>query len=474
MTETTLSTDYLIVGSGAVGMAFADVLLTETDADIIIVDRYQKPGGHWNVAYPFVTLHQPSSFYGVSSRELSKGVKDTVGLNKGLYDLASGAEISAYYDDVMRQQFLPTGRVRYFPMCDYVGDGKFVSKLTGDEYRVTCKKTVDATHLKTAVPATHTPNFGIADGVRFMPLNHLPTITEAPAGYVVIGGGKTGIDACLWLLENGVDPDTIRWIMPRDAWLINRKNTQPGEEFFMNTMGAQAGHMEAIADASSITDMFDRLEACGYFVRLDENIRPKMFHGATISEAELYALRRIKNVIRMGRVQSINTNEIVLDAGTIPTSPDHVHVDCSARAITNEEIKPIFQGDLITPQMVRSYQPVFSAAFIGHIEAAYDDEAEKNRLCGVVPLPNHDTDFIRFTHAFMMNQYNWGQSEDLRDWLLNNRLDGFSKMVASIEKNDEEKRAVMRRIKENAPKAVMRLTEFLGDIDAYRLAADAA
>ena len=41
-----LEADFLIVGSGAVGMAFADVLLTETDASIIIVDRYQKPGGH--------------------------------------------------------------------------------------------------------------------------------------------------------------------------------------------------------------------------------------------------------------------------------------------------------------------------------------------------------------------------------------------------------------------------------------------
>ena len=71
MNTTILETDYLIVGSGAVGMAFADVLLAETNANIIIVDRYQKPGGHWNVAYPFVTLHQPSSFYGVSSKELS-------------------------------------------------------------------------------------------------------------------------------------------------------------------------------------------------------------------------------------------------------------------------------------------------------------------------------------------------------------------------------------------------------------------
>jgi saccharopine dehydrogenase-like NADP-dependent oxidoreductase len=39
MTTYTHETDYLIVGSGAVGMAFADILLTESDANIIIVDR---------------------------------------------------------------------------------------------------------------------------------------------------------------------------------------------------------------------------------------------------------------------------------------------------------------------------------------------------------------------------------------------------------------------------------------------------
>ena len=41
-----------------------------SDATIAIVDRYHRPGGHWNVAYPFVRLHQPSSFYGVNSRVL--------------------------------------------------------------------------------------------------------------------------------------------------------------------------------------------------------------------------------------------------------------------------------------------------------------------------------------------------------------------------------------------------------------------
>jgi hypothetical protein len=44
-----------------------------------------------------VRLHQPAAYYGVNSRELGQGTKDTVGLNAGMYGLSSGAEL-AYFD----------------------------------------------------------------------------------------------------------------------------------------------------------------------------------------------------------------------------------------------------------------------------------------------------------------------------------------------------------------------------------------
>jgi len=462
-----LEADYLIVGSGAMGMAFADVLLNETEATMIIVDKYAKPGGHWNVAYPFVTLHQPSAFYGVSSKELGSGQKDKIGWNKGLMDLATGAEVSAYFDEVMRHQLLPSGRVQYFPLCDYKGDYKFTGMMTGEEYEVKVnKKIVDATYLKTVVPSTHTPNFSIAEGVQFMPLNDLPKITTPPAGFVIIGGGKTGIDACLWLLQNRVDPDKITWIVSRDAWLLDRKNTQPTEEFFEATMGAQAAQFEAVAKASSITDLFDRLEAAGVLVRIDKTVRPKMFHGATVSQMELEQLRRIKNVVRKGRVQSIEKDEIVLNQGTIPTTTDHIHVDCSAVAIRKDiKMIPIFNGNVITPQTVRSYQPVFSAAFIAHIEATFEDEKEKNKICGLVPLPNHDTDWIRMLVAMMTNQFTWSKYKGIRKWSTANRLDGFSAMVRGVSKEDVEKQAILKKMKEYGMPAMMKLQQFMQEIN---------
>jgi len=80
-TETALTADYLVIGSGAMGMAFTDVLIQETEASVVMVDRHHRPGGHWNDSYPYVRLHQPSSFYGVNSRHLGTDAVDQTGWN---------------------------------------------------------------------------------------------------------------------------------------------------------------------------------------------------------------------------------------------------------------------------------------------------------------------------------------------------------------------------------------------------------
>ncbi len=231
MTTPTLDVDYLIIGGGAVGMAFADSLLTETEASqktIAIVDRHHRPGGHWNDAYPFVRLHQPSSSYGVSSRPLGTGAKDEVGHNKGMFELASGQEVLSHFDLVMQQRFLTSGRVHWFPMSDASDDGTVTSLLSGETTLIRAQKVVDATHSKMQVPSMHKPSFTVAREVAFIPLNALPRVAQAHDSYVVIGAGKTGMDAIIWLLDNGANPESIQWVMPRDSWLLRRGNFQPG------------------------------------------------------------------------------------------------------------------------------------------------------------------------------------------------------------------------------------------------------
>ncbi|MBC7991651.1 MAG: NAD(P)-binding protein, partial [Rhizobacter sp.] len=202
-------TDYLIIGAGATGLAFADTLVAETDAHVTLIDRHGKPGGHWNDAYPFVTLHQPSSFYGVASMELGSGLKDPVGLNRGMAELASGPEVSGYFDRVMNHRLLASGRVSYHPLSNYLGDadggGEFESLLSGERTLVTVhRKVVDATYFSPAVPSTHTPGFELGAGARVVPPNALPGLWHMARGgpmpwrFVVLGAGKTAMDTCIW------------------------------------------------------------------------------------------------------------------------------------------------------------------------------------------------------------------------------------------------------------------------------------
>lgn len=460
-----ISTDYLIVGSGAVGMAFVDTLLAESTATVVIVDRHHAPGGHWCDAYPFVRLHQPSAYYGVNSRPLGSHGKDATGINVGMCERASGAELLSYYEQVMLG-FLASGRVQYFPMCDYLGeeDGvhRFKSLTSGVVREVKAnKRWVDTTYLQTAVPSTHPPKYAIAPGLKCVPLNELPRIKSAHSGYVVVGSGKTGIDACLWLLENDVSPDAITWIMPRDAWYLNRANVQPGQEFFLQSFGGFATQMEAVADATSVDDLLQRLEASRQLLRLDKNVQPSMFHSAIMSDSEVNLLTRIKNIVRLGRVQRIEPDAIVLERGRVAADPQRLYVDCSASAVVRRPIIPVFDGSKITPQFVRTVQPTFSAALTAYVEVHYGDDAEKNKICTVVPLPDEPTDWLRMYGVNMDNQYRWSRIKKLRAWIEASRLDGFSALADGVQEEEADKIAILERFGQSAGRAVDNIKKLL-------------
>ena len=105
-----IEVDYLVVGAGASGMAFVDALVAEDpDAEVLLVDRRHRPGGHWLDAYPFVRLHQPSAMYGVTSRRLGDDRIDELGPNAGFYERATAAEIVGYYDKVLEEVLIPSG-----------------------------------------------------------------------------------------------------------------------------------------------------------------------------------------------------------------------------------------------------------------------------------------------------------------------------------------------------------------------------
>ncbi|PXB00042.1 hypothetical protein DMC47_00035 [Nostoc sp. 3335mG] len=457
------TTDYLIVGAGAVGLAFADTLLSEAkDVEIAIVDRRAHPGGHWNEAYSFVALHQPSAFYGVNSMPLGSAVKDAIGPNAGLYELASGSEVSAYFEKVMRHRLLPSGRVRYFPMSEYLGGGRLRSLLTGEETLVSPRRRlVDTTFYRTSIPSTHQPKFAVADDVRLVPPNALTksgffTGTDVER-YSIIGAGKTAMDVGVWLLGAGVPAERITWIMPRDSWLWNRRTTQPHSDFFFDVFASQVAQMEACARASSAEEIFEEMEAAGTMFRIDPNVTPTMFHYATISAAELAVLKRIRHVVRLGRLRTLEAGRAALDLGEVEFPARTLHIDCTASAVEQREPVPIFQDGRIVCQLVRAPQPAFSAALIAWAEAHGVDDQDRNEFCGIVPFPDHPQDYPRTLLANLRNEAAWSKRPALRSWIRASRLDGFGKLIDAAQPGDAKRMALLARLRTAAEAAAANL-----------------
>jgi NAD(P)-binding Rossmann-like domain len=457
-----LETDYLIVGAGAAGMAFADTLLAHSDASVILVDRRACPGGHWNDAYPFVHLHLPSHMYGVNSMRLGDQSLHRAGLNQGLLHMSSGAEIVAYYERVMTDAILASGRATFLPMTEFAPDGMLTALVSGERRQVRARRrVVDATYGEARIPATHARGFSVAQGIDCIPINDLVRVPLAGRPVCVIGAGKTGIDACLWLLENGLPPGRLHWIVPRDAWWMNRANLQYSEGTLHRSLTFMAEQAEALAAAESIEDLFCRLETRGICFRLDPTIMPSMYHGASISQPELDRLRGIGQVVRLGRVRAIERAEVLLDVGRLALPPGTLFVDCSASGIPQKPTLPVFADGRITLQWVKAVRPAFSAALIARVEAAYHDDTIKNRCCAPIMPPRTPADWLRMLAITLQNQAQWATDPALQAWADESHLNPGNSLARFVREGDDVAAALLARARAAGPASLANLHRLL-------------
>ena len=420
-----ITTDYLVVGAGASGLAFVDALVAEADVEVTLIDRRRAPGGHWLHAYPFVRLHSPSAYYGVNSLPLGEDRIDQVGENTGYYERATGEEVRDYFG-LAASRLTRTGQVRILTEHEHVGQRADTEQLrdlrTGLLHDVSVhRKVVDARYLEASVPATHAPAFAIASDARVVPINDLPAAARSASCYTVLGSGKTAVDACTWLLDNDVEPERIRWVRPRDAWFHHRADFQPLEQVGAIMAGLSLD-AEAGAQAEDVDDLFERLEASGRLVRIDRSRPATMYRGTMLSGRELDALRQIEDVVRLGHVRRIESDRIVLEQGEARTGPEILHVDCTALGLRNAPATPIFQPGRIVLQQVRHNTPPFNAALLGLVEAHRDDDAEKNKLCPPNPYASSIHDWPQMMSRTWRTEQRWLSEPDIVTWLAESRL----------------------------------------------------
>jgi hypothetical protein len=413
----TLKTDYLVVGAGAMGMAFTDALIDHADVHVTLVDRRHAAGGHWQDAYPFVQLHQASLFYGVASTLLGHGAVQQSGPETGLQERARQPEIQAYYDDILHRRFVGSGRVTFLGGSEYHANGSshlVTSRVSGETVEIEVRRrVVDATYLAPTIPATTPPPFGVAAGVPVVPVNELARLTGTPSDYVIVGSGKTATDAIVWLLANGVAPDRIVWVRPREPWMLNRAVVQPDP---VVGFGFVANILEAGADAESLDDLFLRLEAAGVMLRIDRSRTPTMAKTPTLGEWELERLRTIERVVRLGHVDHVTPREIVLHDGSVPLAPGSLVVHCAASGLQYPPLVPLWGPDKIRLQTIRVGFPCFCAALAGYVEATRDDDRERNRLCPPNTLPDDPATWTEMVIRGTIAARTYGAEPDIAAW----------------------------------------------------------
>ncbi|MFW0794961.1 NAD(P)-binding protein [Gordonia sp. CPCC 205515] len=417
MTGRTVTTDYLVVGAGAMGMAFTDALIDHADVHVTLVDRNHSAGGHWLDAYPFVQLHQASQFYGVASTVLGTGAVQQSGPEQGLSERARQPEIESYFDDVLRRRFVGSGRVTFLGASNHHVDGDeqlVTSRVSGETVRIDVRRrVVDATYLSPTIPATTPPPFPVADDVRVVAVNELADLSEVPQTFVIVGAGKTATDAIVWLLANGVSPDRVMWVRPREPWMLNRAVVQPDP---LVAMGLTTSIMTAAAGAVTPDDLFRRLEADDVVMRVDPALTATMAKTPTLGAWELDLLRTIERVVRLGHIRQVTGAEIVLEQGRVALPPDSLIVHCAASGLSYPPMVPIWGRDRIRLQTSRTGFPCFNAALIGLVEATRDDDRERNRLCPPNRLSDNPIDWIQMQVRGIGAARRFGAEPDIAAW----------------------------------------------------------
>jgi hypothetical protein len=409
----TIEADYVVVGAGAMGMAFTDALTDHADVRVALVDRRHSISGHWLEAYPFVRLHQASALYGVASTLLGGGQLQQRGTEEGLQERASQAEICAYYARML-DRMLESGKVEFFPNSEYVGDRIVVSRISGERFEVPGRcRIVDAHYLAPSIPAEKAPPFGVAEDARVLTVNDLARLEEAPSQYVVVGSGKTATDACVWLLSRGVDPDAICWVRPRDPWMMDRAVVQPDPAIFL---GMAADTMQAAEDATSLEDLFLRLEDAGIMLRIDRTVTPTMAKTPTLATWELEQLRTLQNVVRRGHIETVDRGKLTFADGSVAVADDALVVHCAADGLKYPPLVPVWRREAITLQPIRAGFPCFGAALVGYVEGTREDDDEKNRLCPPSPYGNSMAEWARMNVLGTRAAMSFSAEPDIKEW----------------------------------------------------------
>jgi hypothetical protein len=213
------------------------------------------------------------------------------------------------------------------------------------------RRLVDATYVETSIPSTLPPPFAVDQDAVVVAPNDLVSL-PGQASFTDVGAGKSAMDTCCWLVDNGVDAGRIRWIRPRDAWTNDRASIQPLRLVAGFTEWV-AAVTEASAAATDLRDLCLRMEDAGALVRLDPDVEPTFWAGRHPQRDRAGDVGQHRADRADGSPRHVGATRIELEQDSIATRAGQVHVDCTAAGLGCAPNSPVFERDRITVQYIQ-------------------------------------------------------------------------------------------------------------------------
>jgi hypothetical protein len=196
-------------------------------------------------------------------------------------------------------------------------------------------------------------------------------------------------------------------------------------------------------------------------LRVDPHVAPTMAKTPTLGKWELDLLRSVERVVRLGHVERVTRDDIVLQQGTYPLPARSLVVHCAASGLRYPPVVPLWERDRIRLQTIRAGFPCFNAALAGYVEATRDDDRERNRLCPPNSLPDDPATWARMQVRGTLATRAFGAEPDIAAW-----AEGCALNPARVEaarRDEPAVRAAADRLAGVAAQGLVRLSELSGE-----------
>lgn len=442
--------DYLIRGTSIHELVFANTVVEKCGARVALVDPRGVPGGHWHQVADCSRLPPPYSAFGLPAFSIQDWRPELTHIERDT--------VLAYCAHVLNHRLLPSGRVHYFPRCDYRGDGKIVSVDTGEAQNISVtRRFVTSGHTAKLETGPHLPCFSCTNAIDLL---HPRDVSSHPAfqarqydAYCILGAGRTAIEAALYLLRQNISPDQIRWVKSREKWTLSTPEEATSLAQFDDQVAMSLNSLRLMSQAHSVQALCRGLEGLGLLLRTSPDEEPHGFSSQLLTREEAAKLCTIRDIIRKGHVHAISEIGMVLDGGAVPMPQQTLYIDGTGSIGTASKPPPIFQGPMIHLADVRLCQPSFSAAVIGAIELLEVSDSDKNALCA----PLHSSDLTTQFMISILNHHAWFHNGAVREWLESCRLDGLLQIAARQLNSTTKMPSALRAIRAVLPRAIINL-----------------